>query len=73
MSRKDGEQGEGMLGILQIVTFVSLYIFNTVHFVIFFSFIILVKAGNTLQRTFNTRLAGQPVLGHHLTLDVGNR
>jgi len=71
MSRRDGEQGEKVLGILQSVAFASMYIFNNVHFVIFFSFTMLVKAGDTLQRTFNKWLAGQPLLGHHLMLERG--
>lgn len=66
-------RGEEMLGILQTIAFASMHIFNDVNFAFFFSFIMLVKTGNTLQRTFNTCLAGQPLLDHHLTLDVGKR
>lgn len=73
MSKKDGEQGEELLGILQNIAFASMYMLNNVRFVVFFSFVMLVKAGNTLHRAFNTWLTGQPLLGHHLTLDVGKR
>lgn len=61
------------LSILQNVAFVSMRIFNNMHFFILFSFMMLVKVGNTLQRPFNTGLAGQPLLGYHFTLDVGKR
>lgn len=40
------------------------------HFVIFFSCIMLMEAGDNLQRTFNTWSTGQGLLGHHLSLDV---